>query len=46
MDFAEKVYRILIEEAQHDLNRELGEKIVMTPDEVREILKKHEEELS
>ena len=46
MDLSEKIYRILIEEAQHDLNRKLGEKIVMTPNEVREILSKHEKELS
>lgn len=46
MDLAEKMYWILIEDAQHDLNRKLGEKIMMSPDEVRNIIKKHEEELS
>lgn len=46
MDLAEKIYQILIEEAQHDLKRKLGEEIVMTPVEVREILRKHEKEFS
>lgn len=45
-NLAEKIYWILIEEGQHNLNFKLGEKIRNTPEEVRDIIKKHIDELT
>lgn len=45
-DLAEKIYWILIEEGQHNLNFNLGEKIRNTPAEVRDIIKAHIDELT
>ena len=42
---AEEIYQILIEEGQHNLKFKLGEIISNTPDEVRDIIKKHRNEL-
>lgn len=45
-DLAEKIYWILIEEGQRDLEKPLGSIITNTPDEVRDIIKKHLNELT
>ena len=45
-DLAEKIYWILIEEGQHNLKFPLGSIITNTPDEVRDIVRKHIEELT
>lgn len=42
---AEQIYQMLIEEGQHNLKFKLGEIISNTPDEVRDIIKKHRNEL-
>lgn len=44
-DLAEKIYWILIEEGQHNLKFPLGSIINYTPDEVRDIIRKHNNEL-
>ncbi len=46
MDLAEKIYWILIEEGQHNLKLPLGSIITNTPDEVRDIIRKHINELT
>ena len=43
---SEKIFKILIDEGQHDLEKPLGSQITFTPDEVRDIIKKYEAELS
>ena len=45
-DLAEKIYWILIEERQHNLKFPLGSMITNTPDEVRDIVRKHIKELT
>lgn len=45
-DLAEKIYWILIEEGQHNLKFPLGNIITNTPDEVRDIVRKHIKELT
>lgn len=45
-DLAEKIYWILIEEGQRNLEKPLGSIITNTPDEVRNIIKKHLNELT
>lgn len=45
-DLAEKIYWILIEEGQHNLKFSLGSTITNTPDEVRDIVRKHIKELT
>jgi hypothetical protein len=45
-DLAEKIYWILIEEGQRNLEKPLGSIITNTPDEVRDIIKKHLAELT
>lgn len=45
-DLAEKIYRILIEEGQHNLNFKLGETIRNTPAEVRDIIRSHIDKLT
>lgn len=45
-DLAEKIYWILIEEGQHNLKFPLGSIITNTPDEVRDIIRKHINELT
>jgi len=45
-DLAEKIYWILIEEGQRNLKFPLGSIITNTPDEVRDIIRKHIEELT
>jgi len=45
-DLAEKIYWILIEEGQHNLKFPLGSIITNTPDEVRDIVRKHIKELT
>ena len=44
-DLAEKIYWILIEEGQRNLKFPLGSTITNTPDEVRDIVRKHIKEL-
>lgn len=45
-DFAEKIYWILIEEGQRNLEKSIGSIITNTSDEVRDIIKKHLKELT
>jgi len=45
-DLAEKIYWILIEEGQHNLKFPLGSIITNTPDEVRDIIRKHIKDLT
>lgn len=45
-DLAEKIYWILIEEGQHNLEFPLGSIITNTPDEVKDIIQKHIKELT
>ena len=45
-DLAEKIYWILIEEGQRNLKLPLGSIITNTPDEVRDIIRKHIKELT
>ena len=45
-DLAEKIYWILIEEGQRNLKFPLGSTITNTPDEVRDIVRKHIKELT
>ena len=45
-DLAEKIYWILIEEGQRNLEKPLGSIITNTPDEVRDIVRKHIKELT
>lgn len=44
-DLAEKIYWILVEEGQHNLKFPLGSIITNTPDEVRDIIRKHINEI-
>ena len=45
-DLAEKIYWILIEEGQRNMKFPLGSIITNTPDEVRDIIRKHISELT
>ena len=44
-DLAEWVYSFLIKEGQHSMKFKLGENITNTPDEVRDIIRKHINEI-